>query len=516
MARFVSPSSAFSSVRSCSRSFSVASVVSSSKFCWRSSSRIPGPPPPVSWRVRDASTSSSSSTPGTHASGPADATSRTTAAPLTSLASTRSTRRRSASRSSPGPSAVTVSAERGTPETVMLTATDGGVSTPASSTSPRRSASRATSQTAVESPICAAGVNCRSAARSRARRRVSRTSSWVRRASVRTAVAIEPNASSSPLDQHGQNPHIATRPDNGPTDGSDPPGGPALTDRRLLIVEDSPTMRRVMRRFLETTGYVIFEAGDGEEALRLAAQERPDVILLDRQIPRLDGYGVLASLREDPELGEVPVVLVTSHGEPDEVADGLTRGAHDYLRKPFEQQELVARVHAAMRTKALQDELRARNAQLERLVSTDLLTGLLNRAAVGDHLRALVSRTQRHGAPLSVLLLDVDGIGEVTARHGHAAGDAVLKALAERVGRELREEDAAGRWSGDQILVVGTGTAADGAAALIERPRGAAGVEPVAVAGEGIAAPFAPGAATWTEGDAAEALALRAKQALAS
>jgi two-component system cell cycle response regulator len=275
-------------------------------------------------------------------------------------------------------------------------------------------------------------------------------------------------------------------------------------------------MRRVMRRFLAETGYVIFEAGDGEEALRLAARERPDVILLDRQIPRLDGYGVLASLREDPELGEVPVILVTSHGEPEEVADGLTRGAHDYLRKPFEQQELVARVHAAMRTKALQDELRARNAQLARLVSTDLLTGLMNRGAIADHLRALVSRSQRHGAPLSVVLLDVDGIGEVNARHGHAAGDAVLAAVADRVGSELREEDAAGRWSGDEVLVVAPDTAGDGVAPLVARLRGAVDAAPVAVAAEPVPVSVSAGAATWGEGDDAEALVRRAERALAA
>jgi two-component system cell cycle response regulator len=274
-------------------------------------------------------------------------------------------------------------------------------------------------------------------------------------------------------------------------------------------------MRTVMRRFLDATGYVIFEAGDGEEALRVAARERPDVILLDRQIPRLDGYGVLASLKTDPELGEVPVVLVTSHGEPEEVADGLRRGAHDYLRKPFEQPELVARVHAAMRTKALRDELRARNAQLERLVSTDLLTGLLNRAATADHLRGLVSRTQRHRVPLSVVLLDVDGIGEVNARLGHAAGDAVLEAVAWRIRSQLREEDAAGRWSGDQVLVVAPDTVADGLGSLVARLRGAVDSEPVTVAGERVAVSVSAGAATWQESDDVEALVRRAEETLA-
>jgi two-component system, cell cycle response regulator len=271
-----------------------------------------------------------------------------------------------------------------------------------------------------------------------------------------------------------------------------------------------------MRRFLAATGYVIFEAGDGEEALRLAARERPDVILLDRQIPIVDGYGVLASLQTDPELQEVPVILVTSHGEPEDVADGLRRGAHDYLRKPYEQSELVARVHAAMRTKALRDELRARNAQLERIVSTDLLTGLLNRGAVADQLCALVSRSQRHGVPLSVVLLDVDHIGRVNADHGHAAGDTVLEAVAARVHSQLREEDAAGRWSGDQVLVVAPDTAADGVAPLVARLGGAVDADTVTVGEAQVAVSVSAGASTWAAGDDAEALVRRAEEELAA
>jgi diguanylate cyclase (GGDEF)-like protein len=167
-----------------------------------------------------------------------------------------------------------------------------------------------------------------------------------------------------------------------------------------------------------------------------------------------------------------------------------------------------------MRTKALRDELRARNAQLERLVSTDLLTGLLNRAATADHLRALVSRTQRHGAPLSVVLLDVDGIGEVNARLGHAAGDGVLQAVAARVRSQLREEDAAGRWSGDEILVVAPDTPGDGLGPIVARLRGAVDAEPVLVADEALAVSVSAGAATWSDGDDSEALVRRAERAL--
>jgi two-component system, cell cycle response regulator len=300
------------------------------------------------------------------------------------------------------------------------------------------------------------------------------------------------------------------------SDRSESPTTRSDDERRLLIVEDSPTMRRVMRRFLDSTGYEIFEAGNGEEALAVARRERPDVIMLDRQIPVLDGYGVLAALRNDAELSDVPVVLVTSHGEPEDVAEGLRRGAHDYLRKPFEQPELVARVQAAMRTKAVRDELRARNAQLERLVSTDVLTGMLNRGAIVEHLRALVSRSRRHDRPLSVVLIDVEGLGAVNARHGHAAGDTVLRTVARRVRGVMREEDACGRWSGDELLVVAPDTAGDGAAALVERLEAAAGVEPVALDAGDVPVGVCAGAATWSDGDDLEALVRRAEQALSA
>lgn len=289
-----------------------------------------------------------------------------------------------------------------------------------------------------------------------------------------------------------------------------------MAERRLLLVEDSPTMRKVMRRYLQSSGYLIFEAGDGEEALTLAARERPDVILLDLQIPILDGYGVLAALQTDPELGDVPVVLVTARAQPEDVAEGLSRGAHDYLRKPFEKPELLARVHAAMRTKTLRDELRSRNAQLERLVTTDPLTGLLNRGAAGEHLRAMVSRSERHGTELSLLLFDLEDFRRVNATHGHKAGDAVLCVVADRLRDALREEDVAGRWGGDELVVIAPDTGSDGAEALRARLCEAVAGAPCAIAGQEIRIGVTGAVASFGAGDATEALVGRVEDALAA
>jgi diguanylate cyclase (GGDEF)-like protein len=207
-------------------------------------------------------------------------------------------------------------------------------------------------------------------------------------------------------------------------------------------------------------------------------------------------------------------VLVTARNTPEDVAEGLRRGAHDYLRKPFEQPELIARVHAAMRTKLLRDELRARNAQLERLVTTDLVTGLLNRLSAGERLRELVSRSDRHGPALSVLVLDVDGFRRINAAYGHDAGDAVLQVVASRVRTGLRDEDVAARWGADELLVMAPDTGADGALRLLTRLCDAVSAEPMTVGTARLAVAVSAGVATWMRGEDAAAIVGRAEEAL--
>jgi diguanylate cyclase (GGDEF)-like protein len=243
----------------------------------------------------------------------------------------------------------------------------------------------------------------------------------------------------------------------------------------VLVAEDSLVIRAVLVEQLQSRGYRVIEAGDGEQALAACHRERPDVVLLDVEMPHLDGHAVLARIKADRLLADIPVVFVTSRVTTEDVVEGLRLGAHDYLRKPFEPSELLARVHAAVRSKALQDELRLRNAELELASRTDALTGLHNRR----HLEEQLQRLAGAGDQLAVLLCDIDRFKQVNDTRGHAAGDEVLRVVAARLGEAARPGDVPGRWGGEEFLVVLPGTGADEARAQGERVRRAVAAAPV-------------------------------------
>lgn len=118
---------------------------------------------------------------------------------------------------------------------------------------------------------------------------------------------------------------------------------------KILIVEDDPAIRELLNAVLESAGHTVFEVGDGLSAHPTAREVRPDVVLCDIGLPGIDGFAVLGQLKDDPELRHVPVIMVTAWAEPDLVANALARGAHDYVRKPFDIGELSDRVDVALR-----------------------------------------------------------------------------------------------------------------------------------------------------------------------
>jgi len=256
-----------------------------------------------------------------------------------------------------------------------------------------------------------------------------------------------------------------------------------MTEVSVLLVEDSAVVRAVVRSELVAAGHVVREAGDGAAALEACRDLVPDVVLLDVEMPGMSGWDVLAAMKQDPSIEDVPVVFLTGLKDTADLVEGLRLGAHDYLRKPFEPAELLARVGAAARVKRLQDELRRRNDELESLSRTDALTGLPNRRHVQERLAAVASLAERHASSMAVVVIDVDHFKWVNDLHGHAAGDAVLRELGNRLAARVRGGEMVGRWGGEEFLAVLPMTEAPGASVLAERLRQIIADEPYQLPG---------------------------------
>ena len=266
----------------------------------------------------------------------------------------------------------------------------------------------------------------------------------------------------------------------------------------VLVADDSPTVRAVVRLELDASGYDVVEAEDGQAALDVATKEHLDAILLDVEMPVLDGLETIAVLKADPATADVPVVFLSSRDSGQDVVGALRLGAHDYLRKPPEPAELLARVAAAVEVRRLRAQLQERTAELDRMSRTDHLTGLANRRALDAALSAAVTSTRAHAFPLTVLLIDVDHFKSVNDRLGHEGGDEVLREISARLRGEVRAEDLLGRWGGEELLVLAPQTGLAGAAVLCERLRHAVRRTPVSAASGTVPVTVSVGAAVVT------------------
>jgi len=220
------------------------------------------------------------------------------------------------------------------------------------------------------------------------------------------------------------------------------------TAPRILVVDDSATNRELLEVILEEEGFRAVVACNGQEALSLAATDPPDAILLDVAMPEMDGFDVCRRLQQNLDTALTPVIFVTARADDTEsVCHGLALGAHDYVTKPFDPDELVARVRAALRLKAQNDRLR-------RMTLTDPLTGLGNRRAISGHIKSRLSRWRRRQEPFALLMADIDHFKRINDLHGHEAGDRVLKALSDLFLDVARTEDAVGRIGGEEFVII--------------------------------------------------------------
>jgi diguanylate cyclase (GGDEF)-like protein len=240
---------------------------------------------------------------------------------------------------------------------------------------------------------------------------------------------------------------------------------PPVTPATILMVDDEETNLYALRLILESKGYRCLEAASGPEALQIAAAADPEVILLDIQMPEMDGYEVCRKLKADPRTATIPIIFLTAHyRDHEEVARGLEAGAHDYVTKPFSAAELTARIGVMVRIQRAEAEIR--QASL-----TDSLTGLWNRRYLHQRLEEEMARSLRHGCPLACVMLDIDHFKTINDSHGHAAGDSVLKDVASILRRHIRRSDIAARYGGEEFLLVLFSNNTEGARVVAERIR---------------------------------------------
>ena len=229
----------------------------------------------------------------------------------------------------------------------------------------------------------------------------------------------------------------------------------------ILAIDDSDLIHKLLDARLRPEDVTIHHALDGEEGLRLATQVRPDLVLLDVDMPGMSGFEVCRRLLADPATASVPIIFLTGATQIFSKVEGLDIGAVDYVTKPFDPAELRARVRSALRTKRYHDMLATR-AQL------DGLTGLWNRGYFDQRLRDEVAAVQRYGRALSLVLIDLDHFKRINDTHGHPFGDRVLQATGEALTMCFRTTDAPCRYGGEEFAVILTET---GAEALIAARR---------------------------------------------
>jgi len=230
---------------------------------------------------------------------------------------------------------------------------------------------------------------------------------------------------------------------------------------KILLVEDDPLQAKIVKEYLESSGYEVIWVETGKLAIKTAKTQPIDTIILDLVLPDLDGNEVCRWLKLNDDTKGIPIIILTVKDSTEEKVTGLESGADDYIPKPCNEIELNARIYACLRTKALQDELREKNRQLEdvllrveHLAITDPLTKLFNRRRFETALENEFKRTMRYGSPNSCLMIDIDHFKEINDEYGHHTGDVVLKETADIIKSCVREIDTVARWGGEEFIVL--------------------------------------------------------------
>jgi two-component system chemotaxis response regulator CheY len=241
---------------------------------------------------------------------------------------------------------------------------------------------------------------------------------------------------------------------------------------KILIAEDDTTTRLIFGATLRKMGHTVTAVEDGRKAWKAWQQEEYSLLISDWIMPDIDGLELCKRIRAQPSLQYTYIILLTSMDGKGSYLEGMDAGADDFITKPFDEEQLAARLRVAERIIALHRKLHIQ-------ATHDHLTGVWNRAAIVGHLRGEVERARRQSSHMGVIIADLDHFKRINDTYGHRTGDAVLREAARRMQLALRPYDRLGRYGGEEFLIIASDCDLSQTAALAERIRSFMSTEPV-------------------------------------
>ena len=240
---------------------------------------------------------------------------------------------------------------------------------------------------------------------------------------------------------------------------------------RVLLLESQDSQAEKITSQLSEAGHTVERAANKDEAWNILGDSSPDLIIVNLRLDGEDGLRLCSQFRTKEITRHTPILLVISGDDLEELAKGLDLGVTDYLIRPFDRNELLARTRTQIRRRRYHDQLRSLLDDSVSMAYTDALTGVYNRRYMNAHLDRQIMEIGDTQKPVSVILFDLDHFKNVNDNHGHAAGDEILKTVAARVSSSIRDFDMLARYGGEEFVVVMPNTAAEVAASVAERLR---------------------------------------------
>ena len=254
--------------------------------------------------------------------------------------------------------------------------------------------------------------------------------------------------------------------DEGPLDAEDD-----AANGHILLVESVDLLAEKLAARLSAAGHEVQRATSSAEALERSREQGLDLLMVSLHLAGEDGLRLCSRFRSQDETRHVPILLILDEDELEQLTKGLELGVTDYLIRPIDHNELLARTRTQIRRRRYHDKLREMLDKSVSLAYTDALTGIYNRRYMNAHLDRKIMEISDTQKPLSVVIFDIDHFKQVNDNYGHAGGDEVLRTLAERVGSSIRDFDLLARYGGEEFVVIMPSTPADVAAMVAERLR---------------------------------------------